>query len=163
MARTVNMNPAALKTEMLLDQFQKQTRKYDESALVLHYMKQAGGAEGFDFNKFGQLIKGVYNESPGSQLSKVGEILGQGRPLTSMPAQQIKEPPSNWVSKIVDAGYNKLGPVGKALTLKDTGPSVPWQVRQTPMQPLINFGAQEGGQVPSQSVLRSFINQGEQK
>jgi hypothetical protein len=80
-----------------------------------------------------------------------------------MPAQQIKEPPSNWVSKIVDAGYNKLGPVGKALTLKDTGPSLPWQVRQAPMQPLINFGAQEGGQIPSQSALRSFVNQGEQK
>jgi hypothetical protein len=126
-------------------------------------MKQAGGAEGFDFNKFAQLIKGVYNETPGSQLSRVGEILGQGRPLTSMPAQQAPQSPSSGMKAAVDYMYNKLGPVGKAITLKDTGPSLPWQARQAPIQPLINFGTQESGQVPPQSVLRSFVNQGEQK
>jgi hypothetical protein len=158
-----NIGPLELRVEGVLQGFNKQAESFNEAAQVLHYLRQSGAAEGFDFNKFAQLIKGVYNENPGSQLAQVGRILSPDRPLTAMPTQQTQQSPSSGMKAAVDYMYNKLGPVGKALTLKDTGPSFPWPPKQAPLQPLINFGAQESGQVPSQAVLRSFVNQGEQK
>lgn len=146
------IDPSLLRAEGVLNTFRKEARQFDEAALVLHYLKESGAEGGLDFNKFAQLIRGVYQENQGSMLNQVGRILGQGRPLTAMPRPEVPAEPPGIMGKATDYVMSKLGPVGKALTFKDRGPQVPWQTREIPMRPLINFGIQESGQQALRSI-----------
>jgi len=165
-----NINPTILRAEGVLNTFRQEASKFDEAALVLHYLRESGAAEGLDFNKFAQLIRGKYQENPGSMLDQVSRILTQGgRPLTALPRVEAPQrAPQGAMEKAADYMMGKLGPIGKALTLRDTPSDMPWPKpgqRITiapgktvtgrggiPLQPLVNFGIQESGQ----QALRSF-------
>jgi len=167
-----NIDPTLLRAEGVLNTFRKEARQFDEAALVLHYLKQSGAAEGLDFNKFAQLIRGKSQENPGNMLDQVGRILGQGRPLTQMSRPEAPQrAPSTAAEKAADYMMGKLGPIGKALTLRDTPSNTPWpnpgqRVKIAPgktitgpggipMRPLVNFGIQESGQQALRSIDQS--------
>jgi hypothetical protein len=163
--KNVKMTPAALRAELILKEFQEQTRKYDQGALVLHYMKEAGGAEGLNFMKLAQLIRGEYQKTSGSHLEDIGMILGQGRQLTSMPLPKEEHIPSKgdgYAKAAVDfikgmvPGFDRFSSFMKTRSPQQT----PWPTRQPSrvIQPVINIGAQEAGQ----AAIRSFLEKKEQ-
>lgn len=165
MTRNVSMSPAALKTELILKEFQDQTRKYDQGALVLHYMKEAGGAEGLDFMKLAQLVRGEYQKTAGSHLEDIGMILGQGRQLNSMPLSKQEHIPSKGEAAAKAAvdfikgmipGVDRFSSFMKTRSPQQT----PWPTRQPSraVQPVINIGAQEAGQ----AAIRSFLEKKDQ-
>lgn len=151
-----NIDPAILRAEGILGEYNASLSKFQEGSLVLHYLKQSGASGKYDPVEFAQRIRGVYQNNSDSQLNAVGKILGQGRPLTQMPTPGEPDPIANMGRN----AYNSLRDVIPGMSrftnpLPAKLPQAPWVDKQPPLRPLINFGIQESGQ----KALQSFRSQ----
>lgn len=146
----------------VIQKYDDEAAYYNQGAKVLAYIKEASGDEGFNPQKFADVIRGVYQDPRNPLLEKVGSVLGGGRPLTQMPMSPTAEELErhSLASKALNfirnevPGVKYLPGVGARSQQR-----VPWPAPEQPLPPLASFGTLQVGTTSGRAFTESESGQ----